>query len=31
MSSLVQYKLIIENRKYDEYELVDEKTMTNVD
>jgi len=31
MSSLVQYKLIIENRKYDEYELVDVKTMTNVD
>lgn len=31
MSSMVQYKLIIENRKYDEYELVDVKTMTNVD
>jgi exoribonuclease R len=31
MSSIVQYKLIIENRKYDEYELVDVKTMTNVD
>ena len=31
MSYNIQYKLIIENRKYDEYTLVDVKTMTNVD
>jgi exoribonuclease R len=27
----MQYKLIIENRKYDSYDLVDIKTMTNVE
>ena len=31
MSTNMQYKLIIENRKYDSYDLVDIKTMTNVE
>lgn len=30
MSDIIQYKLIIENRKYDEYSIVDVKTMSNL-
>lgn len=30
MTDIIQYKLIIENRKYDEYDMVNVKTMTNV-
>ena len=31
MTEIVQYKLIVTNRKYDEYEIVNVKTMTNSD